>query len=53
MQLDLVAYSGYKYVGLVINSVVGLLGGSVAYYIVSLSASMCSRSALPNTQYFA
>jgi hypothetical protein len=29
-----VAYSGYKYVGLVINSVVGLLGGAQAYYVV-------------------
>jgi hypothetical protein len=59
MQMDLVSYSGYKYVGLVVNLFVGIFGGQLAYYIVRslrlhcvamtaaelnyLHASICSR----------
>jgi hypothetical protein len=32
---DLVAYSGYKYVGLVLNTLAGMTLGSMAYYLVS------------------
>jgi len=34
-QLDLVSLTGYKYVGLVVNTLVGLAGGRGAYYLVS------------------
>jgi len=34
--LDLVAFTGYKYFGLTINTVMGLLGGALLYYLVLL-----------------
>lgn len=34
--LDLIAYSGYKYFGLVINMVIGLLLGKMCYYAIML-----------------
>lgn len=34
--LDLVAYTGYKYLGLTINTVMGILAGALVYYVVLL-----------------
>jgi hypothetical protein len=42
--LDLVSYTGYKYVGLTINTVVGLFLGSTAYYL-SLIYTRVARGA--------
>jgi hypothetical protein len=44
--LDLVSYTGYKYVGLTINTVVGLFLGSTAYYL-SLIYTRVARGAGP------
>lgn len=35
--LDLVAYSGYKYLWLTVNTIVGMFAGSLAYYVVLLA----------------
>lgn len=34
--LDLVAYTGYKYFGLTINTAIGIFGGALIYYVVLL-----------------
>lgn len=51
--LDLVSFSGYKYIPLVINTVVFQLLGSIAYYVsllytgVAVSYFTVSRAELP------
>ena len=47
--LDLVSYTGYKYVGLTINTVVGLLLGSTAYYVCLFYTGASMAFALINT----
>lgn len=48
-QLDLVAYTGYKYVGLVLNACIGLALGKTAYFLVRLLAwCRCIALAAPS-----
>lgn len=47
--LDLVAFTGYKYMGCVVNTLVGLLGVSVLYYACLVYTGVCMVSFMLNT----
>ena len=47
--LDLVAYTGYKYVGLTINTAAGLLLGPTAYYLCLLYTGSAMAFVLVNS----
>ena len=47
--LDLVAYTGYKYIGLVFNSLVGMLLGGTAYYVALVYTGCAAVFFMANT----
>lgn len=49
--LDLVAYSGYKYVGLVVNLMVGIFLGRTGYYLALLYTGGCMLFFMMNTLF--
>lgn len=47
--MDLVAFTGYKYVGCVLTTLVGLLGVSLLYYACLVYTGVCMVSFMLNT----